>query len=247
MHHLCCYTENLNAGTNQDIDAIQDQVLSIRNNDYTPGINMNLIALAGLGANLTRVRLNSPRVQALQPPYFLPLITAAQPPEDAKAVNLTQRPFLVQNSEGIDWQVTGDQGVAQQQYVFNWLTTNMQQARVGEIFTLRGTATTTNVANIWNDIDIQWDFNLPQGQYEVIGGVYYGATAIAFRCLFDGQVFRPGGLGGANEGELPWAAQLNGGLGAWGVFDTVTLPNIQCLSSGADTAQTIYLQVIRVA
>lgn len=246
MFHLVAHYGSIGNTANTGINAITDVTLSIRNNHITPGRPMMLRAALGFGAELLRVRNNSARVRAVSPNYLPQTLHAAALPVDVPVVDMMNNPFRIDAAEELIWEVSNDAVGPTDTYVLNWLYETMQPAPQGEIFTIRGTSTTASVANAWTAITMSWDFQLPAGRYAIVGGQYYAATGLAFRTVIDGQVLRPGGVANVQESARTWDKQLNGGLGLWGIFDTVTLPNIEVLNGGAVAVHTIYLQVVRL-
>lgn len=245
MFHLLAHFGNLAAGP-VDVPAITDQIFSTRNNHYTPGEDLQLIAAAGLGDELIRVINNSARVRAINPPILMPITNAALWTSNPQINDFRNFPFLIKNSEELIWQAVNAVAGPTDTWVLNWVRRAFTPAPRGEIYTLRGTSTTAAVDSAWTLINPTWDFQLPQGVYAVIGGAYYAAGSIAFRVVFDGQLYRPGGIGEAVEGDMPWYGQLNGELGLWGTFDTVTLPQVEVLCNAATAVHTFQIQVIRI-
>lgn len=246
MHHLACNYGSIAGSANTDLPAITDGILSIRNSHYTPSNNMNLYAAVALGDLLLRARNYSAHVRRYAPNYLQYVINGAAFGEDTPVVDMMSFPFVLPGAEEIIWQVSNSGAGPTATYLFSWIAPSFTPAPSGEIYGMYGTSTTASVANTWTTISMNWDFQLPQGTYAIVGGAYYGTTALAFRTIVDGQFWRPGGLGNAVEGQRLWRKQRMGGMGLWGTFNTVTLPRIEVLNGGAVSVHTVYLDVIRI-
>jgi hypothetical protein len=66
------------------------------------------------------------------------------------------------------------------------------------------------------------------------------------RLIFEDQIDRPGGIGSSAADLNNEPMFLKGGLGVWGRFNSNRMPNVEFLCNAADTAQEIYLDIIRV-
>lgn len=246
MFHFAANYESADNTANLDLNALDDGILSIRNNHHVPSEPLELRAALGLGDELLRARLNSPRVRAMSPIYLLPILNAAVPNTDVQIADFRNNPIRMSAAEEIIWEVTNSGAGPTATFVLSWLFSSFRPAPTGEVFIVRGTSTTAAVAATWTNVTVTWDFQLPAGVYSVIGAAYYATNAIGFQVQFDGQYYRPGALGFATEGHSVWRGQLNGGLGEWGQFDTVSLPRVRVLNGSTDNAHTFYLQIVRI-
>lgn len=246
MFHLAANYGSLDNTANQQISALNDGILSIRNNVHVPPYDLQAVGVLGLGAQLTNVRIANPYLQAITQPYVLPLQKAALPVVNNPIADYRKRPIIYRGSEGIVYQVTNGVAGPTKTTVLTWLKATEQPAPTGQPYAIQGTSTTAAVANTWTPISVTWNFNLPAGIYSVIGGVYYATNAIAFQVTFPNMYYRPGGLGYAADGNVMWEPQWNGGLGEWGQFDTISLPMLSVLNNSTDAAHTFYLNCIRL-
>lgn len=247
MFHLAVNYGSLDNTANQAIDALGDDVLSIRSSQHTPYQDMEQFATLASGAQLSRARDVTPNVAKLLNSYLSPINVNAAIQLDQLVQEQFDNPIIRRANEGIAYQVTNAVAGPTDTYVFNWLrTSHVPAPRAGQVLTMRGTSTTAAVASAWTSIDMTWEPNLQAGTYAVIGGVYYAATALAFSVIFDGQFFRPGALGHVTEGVTPWRKQRNGGLGMWGTFGVQSYPRIRVLNGAAVAVHTVYLDIVRI-
>jgi len=125
-------------------------------------------------------------------------------------------------------------------------------------YQIHGVSDQLLVANTWTNCVVVWDQIPPQGRYAIVGmraGVY-GAAALnstLVRLVIPGaQNIRPGvpaAYMGADHEEYqiqpyePWSK--------WPLMPQVSfmdtqMPNIECLSPGANTDENVELQLVRI-
>ena len=79
-----------------------------------------------------------------------------------------------------------------------------------------------------------------------VGVSVVSATAVFGRLIFPAQTYRPGTLGCADEGENNFGYVRMGSMGELGQFDSIAQPQLEVFCTGADTAQTVFMDCIRV-
>lgn len=246
MFHLLANYGSLAATANLEVPAISDQVIQITNSRHRPGKDMDLVCAYGVGDLLLRARLASPKTRAIKEPYIYPLGVGAANDTPLWPCDLRNHPFRLRANEEIIWEITNSGAGPTATYIFSILQAGFTPAPRGEIYTIRGTGTTTMTANAWTEVTVTWEAQLPVGRYAVIGGNFIGASARAFQVIFEDQFYRPGGFGIEAEGTPGWEGQMKGGLGLWGEFETTVYPRIMGFCDSADTAETVYLEVIKI-
>ena len=118
--------------------------------------------------------------------------------------------------------------------------------------TVRATAaiTATALGNAWGAGALTFEQVLESGMYAVVGMKAFGATLIAGRLIFPNQGPRPGCIGYATPltgvGAIENPAFRNGNLGVWGTFSHTAPPQLEVIAAAADTAQEVYLDVVKV-
>lgn len=246
MLHLAANMVAIANVANTDIPALNDDILRRQNSHHIPNVDCRLLAAYASAVTLTRVRLNNPKTRQITPSYLAPIGTALLPASRPPITDWRVRPFTLRAQEEIIWEGTDSAAGPNDAYVISWLDFGVRPAPQGEIYGLRGTSTTAGVASTWTTLTMAWENTLPAGVYSVIGGQIISATAVAFQCIFQDQYYRPGGLGQAAAGTTPWEAQLWGGLGEWGQFTTITMPEIRVLDNATGNAHTVVLNVVRL-
>lgn len=247
MFHLAANFVALANVANTEVPALQDDVLQLRSARHTPSEDLFLFGGYASAVTLVRSRLNAPTTRLVAPSFLIPVQTTLLPPTDPNFMDVRQNPFRLKKDEGIIWESTDSAAGPNNHYILSVLSPRLDPAPVGDMYTIRGTSTTAAVASTWTTITVTWDSDLPQGIYAVVGGMYIATNAIAFSCIFEGQYWRPGGLGSANAGVRPYAAFLKGGFGKWGQFRSLNPPGIRVLNDGTDAVHTLFLDVVKVA
>lgn len=246
MFHLAANFVALANTANTEVPALQDDVLQIRSNRHTPYENMYLVAAYTGAVTLLRTRINSPNTRKVAPSMIVPVNAALLPPTNPNVADYRNNPFLFKRDEGIVYESTDSAAGPNNHYIVSWLSTGLEQAPAGDVYTVRGTSTTAAVASTWTTVTVTWDQDLTEGLYAVIGGMYIATNAVAFQLIFEQQTYRPGGLGGASAGIRPPAWQLYGGLGKWGQFRSLNPPGVRVLNDGTDNSHTFFLNVVRI-
>lgn len=253
MHHTSIYFASVADATLAELTAQSDQIIAIQNSHLFPPRDLPLWAVYALGTTVRRQRISTPKTRQIAIPQVSPMEQAALPADNPAVMDLRRMPYFLPREEEIAIEHFQNVGMAQDGWsvLFFGYENDARQmsptpAPVGDLTVLRATGTTTQTADAWSDITLTYDQQLPVGNYAVVGAQCFAATGIAFRLILDGQYPRPGGLCQLNEGGRPWEGQVMGGLGLWGTFRTVSLPRLQIYSSSADSAQTLWLQVVRM-
>lgn len=121
-----------------------------------------------------------------------------------------------------------------------------------EMKTVRATAaiTATASAGAWGAGALTFEQQLEAGSYAVVGMKMFSATAIAGRLIFSNQGARPGCIGYATPatgvGAIENPMFRNGNLGVWGTFSHTSPPQLEMLAAAADTAEEVYLDVVKI-
>ena len=120
----------------------------------------------------------------------------------------------------------------------------------GEIRTIRYTSVCAPVTRVWTLGALGVVQQLPQGTYDVVGARVYNATEFgAFRLIFTGYDWRPGGMITHSPIADEPLIGRGGNMGVWGSFDWMHLPRIEiCSMLAAPVANpTVYLDVIKTS
>lgn len=114
------------------------------------------------------------------------------------------------------------------------------------IETLRYTAGATLVAHAWTNAALTTTQTLRYGRYAIVGMKYFGATAQAARLVLPETPHRPGCIGVTGRGDSIGMFR-QGNLGVYGEFTSTNLPTVDYLANAADSAQVVYLDVVKIA
>lgn len=114
------------------------------------------------------------------------------------------------------------------------------------IETLLATGTTTVTAKKWSACTLTFSQALRAGTYAILGMKAMGATAIAARLIFANQGARPGCPAYVTESDIDNPVFRNGNLGMWGTFSHNNIPQLEVFADAADTAQQVYLDVVKI-
>jgi hypothetical protein len=120
---------------------------------------------------------------------------------------------------------------------------------VGDIRIVRMTASSTLTQGAWVTTSPVPDLALEPGQYTLIGFLPISANCIAARALITQQVYRPGVLGLAGTeavaADFDWKSMYDIIGYDMGSFNHLNIPQFQFLADAADTAEVVYMYVIR--
>jgi len=254
MHHTSIYFANAADAALVEITAQADQIIAISNNHLFPPRDLPLLYAYAHGLTLRRARISTPKTRQIAVPLIAGIDQAVLPPDNPYVYDLRRNPYRLNREEEIAVEVFQNVGAAEDEWAVLGFLYEADQSAIqptpapmGDTTVLRATGTTTQTADAWSDIALTYDQQLPVGTYAVVGAQVFAATGHAFRLILDGQYPRPGGVCQLNQGGRPWEGQVRGGLGTWGTFRTVSLPRLQVYSDAADTAQEMWLQVVKIA
>ncbi len=246
MHHTCAYFVALANVADTDVPAINDGVIALSNSHFLPQRDYDLLFAAANAVTLTRARIVSPTNRQISLPFIRPINAALLPTTDPNIADYRDMPFRVNALEELAVQATDSAAGPNNCTVVLGLGTQQQPIPRGNVFTFRGTGTTTVVANAWSLVTITWADILPAGIYAVVGMEAFGTTCIAARLTFDGQYERPGCIGSAAPANRSHFMFQKGGLGVWGSFRSTRMPIVEFLCNAADTAQEVYIDIVKI-
>lgn len=247
--HLCGFSESQDSAALVNVAALDDDTLTIAGDDITvPADTPLVIAAHVLGANTTRALLRSPSIISQRTAYELtPIDVAALPSSPPRTINLFDNPLELVPSEQLNAQAAEDAAGAARSTVLLWLADGPPApAEGGAIRKIRASSTLTAVANAWTSGVLTLTDNLEAGRYALIGAMCRSTNLQAFRFIFRGSPYRPGGLGAAVVSSLLPAGQRDGGWGVWGEFEHNELPRLEVLANAADASFTLDLDLARI-
>lgn len=244
--HVAAYSASLGSVTNNDTAPVTDGIILIQNSHLLPQVNTDIMFAWAGGTTLGRARLNSPRIRQTVPAYIRPISLLASPANNDNVMLLQPGDLTVNGLEELVFEATTTgAGPAQTTCVLGLAGTFVPRPS-GNIYNVRATGTTTATAHAWTSCALTFDTVPPVGIYAVVGGELISTTCQGWRLTFDGQYYRPGFIGQANDTSRQLYLTYYGRTGVWGYFSTTNLPRLEVLCNAADTAQELYLQCIKV-
>lgn len=253
--HLIAFQQSVDQVALAAINNVPDDVLTRTGalRFVVPAALSRIWWAAALGVSLTRAQVITPSLQVRRMnPEIAPrrrgaaLFTLLAP-----EIFLPPRPLLLDPGEEIELDTAEDGAGATQMHGLIALgPARLPEMPAGDIRIVRATGTTTLVAFAWSTVTLTLDSSLEAGTYAVVGFVAMSANAIAARLIITGQQNRPGlpAFSGAEGAAVDFEAALWNQLAFFdmGRFRNIELPTIQYFASVADTAETVYLYLIRV-
>lgn len=248
MHHTVVYRGTVGATSNNvSIPIIPGSGDTVQNNMFFPSEDMSMIAAYAMGANMSRIRVVTPSLQAVAPYYLNPFVNAAAVPTNPNFDWELQSPIPLAFAEQIDVQSSNSAGAGETHTAVLFFQRGASRIPAGKKYRTRATGTTTLNAGAWTVVTPTFEATLPNGVYEVIGLIYVGATAVAARLIFPDLPWRPGVLGRVAVGNRDPYQLLENRIGSFGKFRTFALPQVECFAIAADTAQEFYFDLVRVS
>lgn len=248
MFTLVGYSQSQDtAGNLTAVNALADPHVRVSGADIIVPDLVKIIGLFALGATISRAQMRSPSLRRLVNIELAALNLAATPSSPPPWLDYTNNPITLVKNEALNAFVAETAVGAEQETVLVILADDVPKPVSGPIVTVRATATTTLVAFAWTNGALTFDQTLPAGKYQIVGARCRSAGLLAFRFVLVGAFWRPGGLGVTSLGNLTPPAQRTGGWGVWGEFAHDVPPTVDFLSSSADTAETMELDLIQVA
>ncbi len=249
MMHLQAFdaSDAANSALTQ-LNAIASEFDTVSNNGIVvqPGWPM-IIGATAYSAHLSRAQFRAPSLQIPDYPLITP-VAIARPTSSLEQVWTDWRaaPLTLKVNEAL---LAFEQHATSTEHVYILaLMSDKIPAPVSAPFrTIRLTGTTTLTADAWSNALMTFDDQLPVGNYDVIGARLEGVSPIAFRLTFPGWPSRPGGpalLDAVSMDVNPNRLFRAGGLGVWGTFNSIQQCTLEVLATAADTAQTLYLDLV---
>lgn len=247
MWHLAAFSESISAGTDTDVNALIDDILTIQNSHFMLREDMNLMACAAMSATLDRAKLSTPTMRIVAAPYVRPMIVGTTPGSNPNVQLLDKNPTRIPWGEEVQMLATAAPAGSEQFTAILWLSRGLSPIPSGNVIPVRWTSSTAAVANSWTTLTMTWGDTLPSGIYAMVQTECYSTNAIAHRWNFPNQLYRPGMLSFVSTGQRhPYAMSL-GQFGVLGQFRSNALPTVQVLANGTDNAHVGYAHVVRLA
>jgi hypothetical protein len=247
MFHTLANFVSISTTADTDVTPVQDDIVLIQNSHFVFQDPVSLIMAAAMSANISRVKLSTPKTRQITNPFLRPLIGAAIPPTNPNVADYRSNPFHLKGQEELSFLATSSIAMGNENLtiVSSYLVTPDPTPQ-GDIYTLRGTSTTAAVANKWTSLSVTWADNLPQGQYAAVGLQVESTNAQAARLIFQNQFYRPGALSVTGLQNRSHDMFRYGNSGVYGRFIQTAMPTVQVLANAADATHEVYLDLIRI-
>lgn len=246
FHLLGFYTAVLaDPSTNVALGTVTDPVITVQNSRYLLPVDMQAVKAYVGTAGVTAARLNAPSLVLPFYPQLTPLSATILPANDPPVVDLGMVGITIPQTEQLALEVSETGGAGTAAFAGLWLSPNPRTPVSGAVRTLRATATITGVTGAWASGNLTLDSNLPEGEYEVVGMSAFGTNLLFARLVFFNATLRPGCLAQQAVGEWNGGIFRNGTMGSWGRFSNTTVPLLEIMVTGACTAQTVFIDVIK--
>lgn len=247
MQHLLAFTKSMTAGsTNQAISAVNDGQITINGNGnpiFDRPIYVNGIYVQG--ATLTRARLNTPPLRTVALPRISPFQVGTTPGDLPPFTLWSSNPPVIPTANEIAIETSNGAGADERHWALLFVSDAHIVPASGQVIPLFATGTTTLVANVWTAVPLTFEQTLPGGWFEVVGMRVLSTTAIGARLLFPSGGWRPGVLCSASESQDDYGRFRSGKWGSFGFFNAFSPPQVEIFATAADTAQAVYLDVIK--
>lgn len=248
MYHLACYkgTPGANA-SNFDLPAVNDNVLTLSNNHYILTQSARVKIAYAQAPSLTLARINTPKLRATSLPYIEPIRVGDLPGNLPPAAIYYTNQLNLDPIDEIAIEVSNNLESSTEVTIAGlFLEMSTSSIPQGPSFTIRATSTFTSTSLQWTSGAIVFDQVLPAGRYAVIGLRVIGPNIVFGRLIFPGGTYRPGTIASDTVSESDGNLVRQGSCGLLGEFDSVAQPQIEIFSNGANTAQTVFMDIIRI-
>jgi len=144
-------------------------------------------------------------------------------------------------------QAAEDGAGAQISNALAWLSDGPIAPVTGIMRTVRTTCAITLTAYAWSNGALTFDQTLPAGRYQIVGMRAESTGLIAARLVTPASPWRPGVIGFDAESDVEPDRFRYGRCGVFSEFDHDAPPTVDFLSVSADTAETVHLDLIKIA
>lgn len=246
--HLAAFRGSVTNGTtNTAIAGVNDNILTKASSGAFLAPDGSRIVLGSSGGvNASRSRINTPAMRAVGLPYIAPIgtgVTNQAPPNIANYTSFGPMPAA---ADEISVEATHTDAGAQIQWALMWLRFGRKEWTPGMKYRLRATSAITGVVGSWASGAITFDQTLPSGIYEIQGMDAFGTNLLGARLIFPGGGWRPGCLARNAVASQNSPIFTDGTLGAFGQFDSVNVPQLEIYVEAANSAQEVYIDMVRI-
>lgn len=272
MFHLELFKSSISSGANtfgQVNYYTTDNVLPQQVNGLQVPVNLPFLhSIMGVGAHMVHVRAQANSMTPFPYPALSPNNRGAAFESPPRIWDFSSYPIPLRPTEELDIFATQNSGGSETQYVAVQVCDGPVQPysaivnpssvtgfgpQVGRYFSVHWTASTTLTAGAWTQVAPSFDQTLPAGQYALLGARVYSATGLFFRMFpATAPLWRPGGIAvqaydqmdPVNQRFIPDYATTARGWGVWLSFYQNVPPQVEILSTSADTAEEGWFDLV---
>lgn len=248
-HHLLAYAGSVaQNAVLANVPTVVDQYFTqVNTSQYTHPRSKRLLRLYARSANATVCRLDSPYLRLMGPPSIQPIQLSAAP-SDLPPINKADGSALMLPAlDPLGVLISRAGAGADVGQVLIWMADAPQQPVEAPCFAVPMTAAITlTTTGSWVAGALTLGQSLPTGRYRIIGMSAQGTGLFAARLILPGQTERPGVLAQQTDGEYDHEWFRRGAFGVFGEFDSVAPPTLEALGYAAGSAQTVWLDLVRV-
>ena len=244
---LVGWSEEVDSATLTDIQALLDQHVTTDGDDIlVPAFASNIIGVFAFGSNIICAQISSPTLRKGLMLDVAPIrVFSPSSPLD-NFINRLHRPIALTPGEGLRARVSEVGTSATRVGVLVWLQGEYEEPPEGEIHTVKATSTTTLTPYEWTLCPLTLTQQLEAGRYALVGARVESATAIAARFVIPGSEYRPGVIACNAADHADYGIFREGRFGTFGEFEHTFIPQVEILAGSADTAEVVYLDVIKI-
>lgn len=254
--HLCAYLVSDYGKTGVELPVVKDDVLTQTGTGrFLVPTGMNNVHFAyAAGANLTEAYLKSPSLEVRRHVARIIPGNYGSLTLDTNKIPVFKplRPLALSADEELS--VIASYGGTAAAYNLALVALGpptLPPVPAGEIRMVKATSNTTLTAGAWTTCTMTLEKALEVGTYALVGFIPISANALAARAIITGQVYRPGvpAIAGSEPGARVLSDKYLKDLQFYemGRFTHLTIPQFQFLASAADTSETVYMFIVKVA
>lgn len=242
------FLESIATATHTELVTIPDQHLVTNGDDIiVPELYDKLMGIFAAGITINRAQVSSPSLRKTLIVDGKNLNIGAEPLSPPPFIDLFENPRQLKASEGLRVLATQGSAGAEVERIIVMLGDGKIEPVSGEIMTVRCTGATTLVAAVWNLVPLTFTQQLEAGRYQIVGARFEAAGCIAGRLIIPGSPWRPGAIGTDSITDVPADRFANAKTGIWGEFSHSFPPQAEFLSLSADTAEVVYLDLVKIS
>lgn len=235
---LSTESEKLTAVTDEHIKTSGDVVV-------VPELN-KLLGFLGIGEDIYDVQIASPSLRRMALLDIAPVENAALPVFPPEPI-IKGKSLITLDEDEFLTVYAGNSNIAnKQESAIIFLSDDMVAPLEGPIFTIKATGTAPATAYAWDSGALTLAQELPVGDYKLVGARCEQDHTIAFRFIFIGGIWRPGGIAVASIDAKDPKFFRYGQLGIWGTFAHNRVPSVEFFGDGTGGTANVYLDLMKV-